>query len=155
MFLRSKVIKIPPKRETKNIYIPEDNTSLISMRCGEQLNWIKRIVSAVHITNPAVKTFLLTHAPLVGHELKASPKDVDVLKDFVNWVNNDKIGSTVEAVFCGHTHENRIFHNITLDNMNEKEPPHYDDPTCLQVLYFKYPTFYIETTTATKEYKHY
>ena len=122
------------------------------MRRGEQLNGFKSIVSAVHMTNPAAKTFLLTHAPLVGHELKASPKDVDVLKIFVNWVNNDKIGSTVEAVFCGHTHENWIFHDITVDNMNWEKPPHYSNPAAFHTLYYNDCTFYIETTTTTKNY---
>jgi len=120
------------------------------MRRGEQLNWIKNIVSAVHMTNPAVKTFLLTHTPLVGHELKASPKDVDVLNDFVNWVNNDKIGNTVEAVFCGHTHENHIFYGVKIDKIHK--PPEKDDPTGLHHLPFSDMTYYIETDTACKRY---
>jgi len=132
------------------------------MRRGEQLNGFKSIVSTMNITNPALKTFLLTHPLIVSHGGKGTHQNIiygDHDRPFVEWVNGEDSdypeGQYVEAVFCGHTHENRIFHNITLDNMNEKEPPHYDDPTCLQVLYFKYPTFYIETTTATKEYKHY
>ena len=124
------------------------------MRRGEQLNWIKNIVSAVHMTNPAVKTFLLTHTPLVGHELKASPKDVDVLKDFVNWVNNDKIGNTVEAVFCGHTHENHVFaidpstYPYRIDETNMDNPPE----TSINLIPFSWSTAYIETITACKKY---
>ena len=137
------------------------------MRRGEQLNWIKNIVSAVHMTNPAVKSFLLTHTPLVGHELKASPKDVDVLKDFVNWVNNDKIGNTVEAVFCGHTHENHIFYDVETDGMdspyellkpyNKNGISAYTTATIYFANTVPQPSdgicgapVYIETTTATK-----
>jgi len=126
MFLRSKVIKIPPKRETKNIYIPEDNTSLISMRCGEQLNWVKNIVSTMNIAIPTHKTILLTHAPIVGHGGKGthynrlSPdKDIDEL--FVKWVNGEfkfQKDPRVEAVFCGHTHENHIFYDVETDGMD-------------------------------------
>jgi len=125
------------------------------MRRGEPLNGFKSIVSAVHMTNPAVKTFLLTHTPLVGHELKASPKDVDVLKDFVNWVNNDKIGNTVEAVFCGHTHENHIFYDV--DEVEMDDPDDYYKPSgpyqwyeTLNLAFSERP-YYIETYSATKE----
>jgi len=130
------------------------------MRRGEQLNWIKNIVSTMNITNPALKTFLLTHPLIVGHGGKGTHQDMDGDHDrpFVEWVNGEDSdypeGQYVEAVFCGHWHENWIFHDITVDNMNNENPLHYDDPTCLRALYFKYPTFYIETTTATKEYKH-
>jgi len=119
------------------------------MRRGEQLNGFKSIVSAVHMTNPAAKTFLLTHAPLVGHELKASPKDVDVLKDFVNWVNNDRIGKSVEAVFCGHTHLSGGYKCINELNMDMK-----DFNLDTENIPFTWPIVYIETTTACKKYTH-
>ncbi|HDD59406.1 MAG TPA: hypothetical protein ENF69_00460 [Euryarchaeota archaeon] len=170
MFLRSKVIKIPPKRETKNIYIPEDNTSLTSMRRGEQLNWIKNIVSTMNIAIPTHKTILLTHAPIVGHGGKGthynrlSPdKDIDEL--FVKWVNGEfkfQKDPRVEAVFCGHTHENHIFYHITTENMNDERLDQYNcyyhrqnnryKPEDEISLTFLEGTFCIETTTATLGY---
>jgi len=100
------------------------------MRRGEQLNWIKNIVSTMNMAIPAHRIFLLTHTPIVGHGGKGThynrrnpDKDMDEL--FVKWVNGEfkfQKDPRVEAVFCGHTHLNRFYHDVYLDNM--------DDPYC-------------------------
>ena len=63
----------------------------------------------------------------------------------------------VEAVFCGHTHENHIFYDVETDGMdsppdysNEKDP-NYVSPFVLISLEMARGTFYIETDTACKE----
>ncbi|HDD60655.1 MAG TPA: hypothetical protein ENF69_06925 [Euryarchaeota archaeon] len=80
---------------------------------------------------------------------------------FVEWANGEDSdypeGQHVEAVFCGHTHENHIFYDVETDGMdsppdysNEKDP-NYVSPFVLISLEMARGTFYIETDTACKE----
>ena len=126
------------------------------MRRGEQLNWIKNIVSTMNITNPALKTFLLTHPLIVSHGGKGTHQNMDGDQNlpFVEWVNGEDSdypeGQHVKAVFCGHMHENWIFCNVTADNMDN---PRGDDVIHSGVpLLFSWHTLSIETTTATELY---
>ena len=130
------------------------------MRRGEPLNGFKSIVSTMNMAIPTHKTILLSQAPIVGHGGKGTHynrrnPDEDMDELFVKWGNGEfesQKDPHVEAVFCGHTHENWIFHDITVDNMNWEKPPHYSHPAAFHTLYYNDCTFYIETTTATKNY---
>ena len=126
------------------------------MRRGEQLNWIKNIVSTMNMAIPAHKIFLLTHAPIVGHGGKGThynrrnpDKDMDEL--FVKWVNGGLFESQkdphVEAVFCGHTHLSGGYKDINELNMDMKN---FNLDT--ENIPFTWSTVYIETTTACKNY---
>ncbi len=92
-----------------------------------------------------------------------SDGDGDHDRPFVEWVNGDDSdypeGIYVEAVFAGHTHLNRFYHDVNVDNMDgpycyyTKAP--YGETTVSPFIAiskdFSLGTFYIETDTATKE----
>ncbi len=79
-------------------------------------------------------------------------------RPFVDWVNgedNSNIeGIYVEAVFCGHKHENHIFaidpsiYPYKIDETNMDNPPE----TSISSIPFSWAIAYIETTTACKNY---
>ena len=132
------------------------------MRRGEQLNWIKNIVSTMNMAIPTHKIFLLTHPPIVGHSGKGTHQDIiygDHDRPFVEWVNGEDSdypeGQYVEAVFCGHTHENHIFYGV--DEVEIDDPDDYYKPSgpyqwyeTLNLAFSERP-YYIETYSATKE----
>ncbi len=76
-------------------------------------------------------------------------KSISPFPEWVKGYDSSNIeGVYVEAVFAGHTHENHIFCNMTAGKMDS---PKGNDivPEGIQ-LPFSWHTFYIETTTATK-----
>jgi len=117
---------------------------------------------------------IFTHGPIVGHGGGATHDVPDImigpdgelipyLRDqdapFVEWVNGP--GMTVEAVFCGHTHEDHIFWKVTESNMDYPEDifKQYDIlPSQSLTINFEpvsgtfYGPVFIETNTACKGY---
>jgi len=84
---------------------------------------------------------------------------------FVEWANGEDSdypeGQHVEAVFCGHTHENHIFYDVDLYSLEEEDIYDGYSEDLTSVIYFYSvdsdpehgicsSPVYIETTTATK-----
>jgi len=123
---------------------------------SEQLAWMKEDQKQAY-TNGKTHTFIITHGPIVGHGGKGTHNELggtDHDHPFVEWVNGEDSeypeGQYVEAVFVGHTHENWIFCNVTIDNIDN---PTGNDIVPLGIpLPFSWYALYIETTTATKWY---
>ena len=69
-------------------------------------------------------------------------------RDFVEWAD----GANVEAVFCGHTHENHIFYDVHTDPAQEgymDDPYRKPNPVDLNILSFSSAPFYIESGNST------
>jgi mRNA degradation ribonuclease J1/J2 len=91
-------------------------------------------------------TYGLTTDPDMPIQLK---EDHDI--PFVEWVNEADM--TVEAVFCGHTHQDHIYHSVTINNMNSDQIQQLSSPTGSRTLYYTETScYYIETNTACKGY---
>ena len=118
-------------------------------------------------------TFIFTHGPIVGHGGGATHDSWDIMIGpdgelipvwvdhdvaFVEWVNG--AGMTVEAVFCGHTHLNRFYHSVDIENMNDpycyytKPLPGESIISPKTKITYSYSNHvaYIETDTACKGY---
>jgi len=122
---------------------------------------------------------IFTHAPSVPDGALGRPRGQDHSHiddhdlNFVEWLNSEA-GSTVEAVFAGHTHQDHIFYDVVT---NKEEPGNIDSPydllkpynpngispTSVATIYFTSTSaipsqgicgapVYIETNTATKDW---
>lgn len=125
-----------------------------------QLNWMASDYAMYD--NGLKHTFIFTHGPIVGHEGGATHDTIAIIegspviiKDrdppFVEWVNGADM--TVEAVFVGHTHEDWIFFDVNVENMNLATIPWKPNPTGMNSLsYNECTSYYIETNSACKNY---
>jgi beta propeller repeat protein len=125
-----------------------------------QLNWIKTAYSQLY-GNGYTRSFVFSHGPIVGHNDDYTHTQND--GEFVDWVNGYPSGGSknVEAYFCGHVHEHRIYYgDITWQNgnrntMNNPRDKYVTDGysyTASIVLSYTGSSYYIETDTACKEY---
>ncbi len=143
-------------------YMPLDSRRLIGLT-DAQLNWIESDYNAykygMDMMGKEPHCFVLTHGPIAGSEL-TNGQGIDHThtqndEEFVDWVNG---GINIEAVFCGHTHEDHIFYDV--DTGNVYQPPDYSDPedknyvapTTTISLPYSANSYYIETNTATKNW---
>lgn len=142
--------------------IAQDPAPCLSGLTTDQLDWMKSDY-ATAISEGKTHTFIFTHGPIVGHGggathdsivLDAPDEDRDI--PFVEWVNEDEM--TVEAVFCGHTHEDHLFYGVESTESSMNNPPYdyyeidYIPTNQIPLQFSERMTYYIETNTATKDW---
>ena len=67
--------------------------------------------------------------------------------EFVEWINTEP---RIEAVFAGHTHQDYIWVDVDVSDM--QGPESLPNPKDSHTLYFSERPFYIETGSSCKEY---
>jgi len=97
--------------------------------------------------------FFFTHGRIVGGGEEQRGRMVDYTEEFVEWANRPWVN--MEAVFVGHSHDNRGWYNVNTANIDkppnyyDPDDPNYISPTERLTIQFSQDTIYIETEKST------
>jgi len=143
-------------------------TTILTGLTAAQLAWMQADVAS----SAKPHTMIFTHAPSVPDGETAYRNDHSHIDfhdvNFVEWLNSEA-GSTVEAVFAGHTHQDHIFYDVSTSRMSAPDDllkPYNQygiSPMTMATIYFASTTpipsqgicgspIYVETDTACKGY---
>ena len=119
----------------------------MSKQTVNQLTWMQ--ADYIEYDDKQKHTFVFTHGPIVGHNGDGTHDDRDT--PFVEWVN--EVDMTVEAVFCGHTHQDFIFTGVIPSEINDPDFISKDEARSFQIYnYLDDVAIHIETSSTTKLY---